>query len=132
MRPRRILWYLLTFAMLLPSIASASNWIQLGQSRQNGMLWYYDRDSVAYSQDKKLIGIDVPVKDKNFQKMWIKSSADNVEVRYEVELNCKERSARMKDDRGKNLYSEPSIDYLYEKPIPPDTLLDLLRKAVCK
>ncbi len=132
MRPRRILCYLLTFAVLLPAIATASNWIQFGQPLQNGALWYYDRDSIVYSHDKKIIGIDTPVKDKNFQKIWIKSSGDLGEVRYEVELNCRDRSARLKDDGGKNLYSQPSIDYLYDKPIPPDSMLDLLRKAVCK
>jgi hypothetical protein len=132
MRPKHILQFILIFFVMLPAISAASNWIQFGVSNQNGASWHYDNDSIVYFQDKKIIGIDVPIKDRNYQRMWIKSSGGDGEKRYRVELNCKERSARLQDDGGKNLYSEPSMDYLYDKPIAPDTVLDMLCKKVCK
>ncbi len=133
MRLGRMLKYILIFFLLLQAVSAASNWVQFGLSGQNGSKsWYYDKGSILYFQDKKIVGIDVPVKDKNYQRIWIKSSGSKGETRYQVELNCKAHTARLQDDGGRMLYAESSIDYLYEKPIPPDTVLDMLHKAVCK
>ncbi|HTZ19138.1 MAG TPA: hypothetical protein VMB78_11950 [Dissulfurispiraceae bacterium] len=122
----------LIFLIMLPSICSASNWITFGTSRQNGLTWQYDKDGVIYFQDRKFMGIQIPVKKRKFQRIWIRSSGDATERLYQVDLNCRDHTARIKDDGGKTLYSENSMDYLYDKPIPPDSVLDMLQKAVCK
>jgi len=132
MRTNRILPMVLALSLLLPSISSASNWIQFSTSGQKGMSWLYDKESIVYFQNRKFIGIELPSKSSKFIRAWIKASGDNVERRYQVDLNCRNHTARVKDDGGKNLYSEPSMDYLYDKPIPPDAVLDMLQKAVCK
>ncbi len=78
-----------------------------------------------------IIGIPMPFKDSNYQKMWIRASSDAGEKIYQVELSCKERTARMQDNNGKGIYNFTLIDYLYDRPIPPDTVLDWLSKSVC-
>ena len=119
-------------AVLLPSFAAASNWLLFTLSKQDGTSWYYDKESIIYFKTKSVAGVEIPMKDRNFQRMWIKSSGDKGEIAYQVELDCKGATARLQDERGKPLYSQPSIDYLYDKPMLPDSVLDMLRKAVCR
>jgi hypothetical protein len=116
---------------LLPSFASASDWLLFTSTQQTGTSWLYDRETIVYSKAKSLAGVEIPMKDSNYPRLWIKSVRDRVETTYQVELNCKGRTARLQDDGGKTLYSVPSIDYLYDGQIVPDSVLDTLRKTVC-
>jgi len=131
MRPKHLLCCLFTFALLLPSFASASDWLLFTSTQQTGTSWLYDRETIVYSKAKSLAGVEIPMKDSNYPRLWIKSVRDRVETTYQVELNCKGRTARLQDDGGKTLYSVPSIDYLYDGQIVPDSVLDTLRKTVC-
>lgn len=131
MKSRLLLISLFICFVLLPSLATASSWILFSAKQQNGTSWYYDKDSIAYFKAKSIIGVEIPKKDRNYQKVWIKSAGDMGERLFLVELNCKEHTARLQDDNNKVLYNEPSIDYLYDRPIPPDSVLDKLQKAVC-
>ena len=119
-------------AVLLPSFASASNWLLFALSKQTGTNWHYDKESIVYLKAKSIAGVELPRKDRNYPKVWIKSTGDKGEFAYQVELNCKGRTARLQDESGKTLYSQTSIDYLYDRPILPDSVLDMLRKTVCR
>lgn len=131
MRYKSMLFNFVAFLVLLPSLASASNWI-LFTSSQSGVGWYYDKESIVYLKAKSIIGIELPLKDRNYPKMWIKSAGDKGEISYQVEFNCKGRTAQLQDDSGKTLYSESSIYYLYDKQIVPDSVLDKLYQAICR
>ena len=131
MRPKHLLCCLITFALLLPSFASASDWLLFTSTKQNGTSWFYDKETIVYPKAKSLAGVEIPMKDSNYPRLWIKSARDGVDTTYQVELNCKGRTARLQDDGGKTLYSVRSIDYLYDGQIVPDSVLDMLRKTVC-
>jgi hypothetical protein len=116
---------------MLPLLSSASDWMIFTPKQKDGVTWYYDKNSVVYLKNMTIIGITMPFKDSNYQKMWLRASSDTDEKTYQVELSCKERIAKMQDNNGKGIYNMTSIDYLYERPIPPDSVLDMLRKAIC-
>jgi len=126
-----ILCLLLCFIMI-PMLSSAADWMIFTPKQKNDYTWFYDRQSIVYLKDQTFIGITLPMKDHNYQKIWIKAVSDRVEKRYQIELNCKDRISKIFDDNGKGIYNLPDIDYLYERPIPPDTPLDMLRRAVCR
>lgn len=132
MKKRIFIVCLLTCAFLAPSAAFPADWMIFTPKQKNGYTWFYDKQSVVYLKNRSFIGIPTPMKDITYQKMWIKATSDRDSRLYQVELNCEDRSAKMYDDNGKGIYNLPDIDYLYERPIPPDTVLDMLRKARCK
>ncbi|MGO9951760.1 MAG: hypothetical protein ACLPN1_06065 [Dissulfurispiraceae bacterium] len=131
MKPKHLLFCLLTLAVLLPSFVSASNWLLFASTRQPEANWFYDRENIVYSRAKSFASVEIPLKDRNYPRLWIKSVRDRVGTAYQVELNCKERTARLQDDSGKTLYSISSINYLYDVQIVPDSVLDMLRKTIC-
>jgi hypothetical protein len=116
---------------MLPLLSSASDWMIFTPKQNDGSTWYYDKSSSVYLKNKVIIGITMPFRDSNYQRIWIRASSDTGEKIYQVELSCKERIAKMQDNNGKGIYNLTVIDYLYERPIPPDTVLDWLRKMVC-
>jgi hypothetical protein len=117
---------------LIPLPSFASDWMIFTPKQKDGSTWFYDKNSISYPKNISFIGIPTPMRDRNFQKMWIKSSSDIGEQMYQIEINCRDRSAKMQDSGGKQLYSLNSIYYLYDRPIPPDTVLDMLQKAICR
>ncbi len=117
--------------VLLSSFAAASNWILFAAQQRDGSSWYYDKETLDSSSGLKIIGLKMPVIKGNIREIWIKSSGDKGERLYRAELNCKEGLARLRDDNGKTLYSDVSLNYLYDRPIPPDSVLDMLREVVC-
>jgi hypothetical protein len=131
MKPKYGLLCLFICLVLLPSFAAASNWILFASQQRNTVNWYYDKDSMDASKELKIFKLKIPLPPSNIQKMWIKSSSDKGEKLYHAELSCKERLARLQDDNGKTVYSDASFNYLYDRPIPPDSVLDILRKTVC-
>ena len=131
MKPKHHLFCLLILAVLTTSLASASDWQLFASSKQNGTNWYYDKDGIVYFRAKSIAGVEIPMKDTNYIRIWIKSADYKGERAYRVELNCKQLTAQLQDNSGKTLYSEPSIDYFYDKPLVPDSVLDMLRKTVC-
>jgi hypothetical protein len=115
----------------MPSFAAASNWILFASQQRNSVNWYYDKESLNAARELKIFGLKIPPPPSNIRKMWIKSSSDKGEKLYQAELSCKEGLARLQDDNGKTVYSDASFNYLYDRPIPPDSILEVLRKAVC-
>jgi hypothetical protein len=132
MNKKKLLLLLTICAFLISALAFASDWMIFAPKQKDGYMWFYDKSSITYLKNKTFIGITLPAADKNFQKMWIKATSDNGDKLYQIELDCKGRLAKLFDNNGKGIYNLPDIDYLYERPIPPDTVLDMLRKAVCK
>jgi hypothetical protein len=131
MKPKYALLCLFICFVLPPSFADASNWILFASQQRNTVNWYYDKESMDASKELKIFKLKIPLPPSNIQKMWIKSSSDKGEKLYHAELGCKERLARLQDDNGKTVYSDASFNYLYDRPIPPDSVLDILRKTVC-
>jgi hypothetical protein len=132
MNKRIFLICLISCTFIFPLLAAASDWMIFTPKQKDGFTWFYDKTSIVYMKNRVVIGITMPFRDANEQKMWIRASSDSGEKIYQVELKCKERTAKMLDNNGKGIYNLPAIDYLYERPIPPDTVLDMLRKAVCR
>jgi hypothetical protein len=132
MKTVRFILFLLIPILALSPVVFASNWIEFASFKEPATKWLYDKESITYSRAKEIVGIEIPRKDRNFPKVWIKSSGDGGEKPYQVELNCKKRTARLFDEGGKTLYSVNAIDYLYDKQIVPDSVLDSLRKSVCR
>jgi len=131
MQLKYVLFCVFIGLVLLCSFAAASNWILFADRQRDGSSWYYDSESVISSGGLKIMGLKIPATQDHIREMWIKSSGDKGESLYHVELNCKESLARLRDDNGKTLYSNVSLNYLYDRPIPPDSVLDRLRKVVC-
>jgi hypothetical protein len=131
MKIRIFIVCLVICSFLVPVIASAGDWIIFTPKQKDGFTWFYDKNSREYLKNKSFLGIPTPLKDTTLQKMWIRASSDKIVRLYQIELNCSTRIAKMYDDNGKGIYNLPEIDYLYERPIPPDTVLDMLRRAVC-
>jgi hypothetical protein len=131
MKSRWILICLLIAFFAVPAISAAADWTAFSPKQKDGTIWYYDKESISYPKNKEFIGISLPLRDKNYPKLWIRSTAETANLLYQVELKCKELSAKMTDNNGKGIYSLNAIDYLYDRPIPPDSVLDMLRKAVC-
>lgn len=122
----------LIFALVaIPVISSASDWTVFTPKQKDGATWYYDKASITYPKNTSIIGITTWMRDVNYQKLWIRSTTDTVNLLYQVEMDCKARTARMLDNNGKGIYSMNNIDYLFDRPIPPDAMLDLLRKTIC-
>jgi len=131
MKLKYVLFCVFFCLLLLPSYASSSNWILFAAYQRNGLNWYYDAESLNASRELKIMGVTIPLGQGDTQKMWIKSSGDKVERIYQAELDCKARLARLQDDNGKTVYNDASFNYLYDRPIPPDSVLDMLLKKVC-
>jgi hypothetical protein len=132
MKPKYCLLCLVICIVLLPSFASATKWILFASQQRNTVNWYYEKDGLDASREVKIffkLKISLPA--NNIQKLWIKSSSEKGEKLYQAELSCRERLARLRDDSGKTVYSDASFNYLYDRPIPPDSALDILLKTVC-
>jgi hypothetical protein len=119
-------------SFLLPLFASASDWMIFTPRQKSGYTWFYDKADIEYMKSRSFIGIPLPIKDSNYQKIWLRASSDAGDRIYQIELDCKGRTAKLFDNNGKGIYNLSEIDYLYERPIPPDTVFDMLRKAVCR
>jgi len=132
MKKRTLVICLVILAFVVPMLSSAADWMIFTTKQKDGYTWFYDKTSVVYLKNKTFLFLTLPSSDPNFQKMWIKATSDRGDKIYQIELNCKERIAKLFDNNGKGIYNLPEIDYLYERPIPPDTVLDMLRKAVCR
>jgi hypothetical protein len=132
MKTRLILTCLIIALFALPPISSASEWMVFSPKQKDGATWYYDKNSISYPKNRVFLGITLPLRDGNYPMMWVRSTSDTAALLYQVEISCKERTAKMMDNNGKGIYNLDNIDYLYNRPIPPDTVLDMLRKAVCK
>ena len=116
----------------VPALSSASEWMVFTPVQKDGTTWYYDKNSISFPRNRTILGITLPLRDGNYPKMWIRGTSDTGTLLYQAEVSCKERTARLMDNNGKGIYNLTSIDYLFDRPIPPDTVLDRLRKAVCK
>ena len=132
MKKRIFLASLLICALMLPMLSSASEWVIFTPKQKDGSSWYYDKASIEKTKYMAVIGIPTPFKDGNYLKMWVRNSTDSADKLYQVELSCKDRTARMQDNNGKSIYNMSSIDYLADRAIPPDTVLDWLRKSLCR
>jgi hypothetical protein len=132
MKRRTFIACLLLSLFTFPLLCCAADWMIFTVKQKDGYTWFYDKNSVVYMKNKSVIGITLWMKDVNYQKMWLKAASDKGDRLFQIELNCGERSARLFDNNGRGIYNLPEIDYLYERPIPPDTVLDMLRKAVCR
>ena len=131
MTSKYVLFSIFIWFVLLSSFAAASNWILFAAQQRDGSSWYYDKETLDSSSGLKIVGLKIPGIKGNIRDMWIKSSGDKGERLYRAELNCKDGLARVQDDNGKTIYSDVSLNYLYDRPIPPDSVLDMLRKVAC-
>ena len=131
MTSKYVLFPVFIYFVLMSSFAAASNWILFAAQQRDGSSWYYDKETLDSSSGLKIIGLKIPVIKGNIRETWIKSSGDKGEKLYRAELSCNDGLARLRDDNGKTIYSDVSLNYLYDRPIPPDSVLDMLREAVC-
>jgi hypothetical protein len=132
MKKRIIIICVVISVFIIPMLSYAADWMIFTVKQKDGYTWFYDKNSVVYLKNKTFLFITLPAGDHNFQKMWIKATSDKGNRIFQIELNCKDRTAKLFDNNGKGIYNLPEIDYLYERPIPPDSVLDMLRKAVCR
>jgi hypothetical protein len=116
-------------SVLTADLAAASLWVPFALGQQDELNWFYDRDSVAHPQYIYLLGI-IPIRDRNYKALWIRTERPG-EIRFHVFLDCAAHTAVLYDETGM-LYDVPLVDYLYLKPIPPDSVLDKLHMAVCR
>jgi hypothetical protein len=131
MKIKYVLVCLVISLFVFPLISFASEWMVFTPKQKDGATWYYDKDSISYPRNKTFIGITLPFSSGNYPKMWVKASSDTGEIFYQAELSCRERTVRMMDNNGKGIYNLTNIDYIFDRAVPPDTVLDLLRRAVC-
>ena len=131
MKIKYILLCLVIALFVFPLISTASEWTVFSPKQKDGATWYYDKDSISYPRNKTFIGLTLPFSSGNYPKLWIKASTDTNDLLYQAELNCRERTVRLMDNNGKGIYNLNNIDYIFDRPIPPDSVLDLLRRAVC-
>ncbi len=130
MKQKRLLALFFIAFFLMTNPATASLWLPFALGHEDAFNWYYDQDTISYPRHVSILGIVLPLRDRNFQNLWIRTDRPH-ELRFRVYMDCAQRLAVVHDETG-TLYDIPLLDYLYGKPIPPDSVLDKLHLAVCR
>lgn len=122
-----IFCFLLAVMTLTSSQGQCENWKEYFQD--NETTYYYDKDSIHYPQQKKILGITV--RNKEIVNVWTRwTSKKDVYTSYTLlkQIYCEERECKgcgFIDSRVKGVEG-------YEKePIKPSSEAESLLKKVC-
>ena len=118
-----IFCFLLTVMTLAPSTGQCENWKEF--FKDGDTAWQYDKDSIHYPKEKKILGLTV--RNKEIVNVWIQSgrSGEVIIVRvYCVERECDGCGGLIDPDHLKKLSGR-------REPIQPGSWGESLLKKVC-
>jgi hypothetical protein len=125
-----ISFFLLAVITLAPLQGQCESWKDY--FKDSDKIWQYDKDSIHYPKQKKILG--VMVRDKNIVNVWIRKFDINkkyYEAVHIVKISCAERIMDdypdKSDKRGHGIYEEQWGPLSIE----PGTGDDNLLKKVC-
>jgi hypothetical protein len=128
---RKIIYYLLAFYSISTICAMAAEWVPFFKNPKNDAVWVYDREGIDFFREKKIwLGLKT-TKDTSFPKVWFKSVQQSGERRLVIEMDCRDRSGRLYDDKGNVIYIDNTVDYMFGHQFKPDSVMDALYKEVC-
>jgi hypothetical protein len=111
--------------------ALAAEWVPFFNHPKTNTIWVYDSQGIYYYKESNYLLDMITVRDKNFPKVWFKSTQPGKERRLVIEMDCKNRSGSLYDDTGNGVYADQEVDYLYGHQFKPDSVLMALYEEVC-